>query len=52
MKIYKEYYVSVKHDGDLAYVLPLSGGKNVDVARKHVKLRKLFFKGEGYVRSV
>ena len=27
MKIYKEYYVSVKPDSELAYVLPLTGSE-------------------------
>lgn len=43
MKIYKEYYVSVKPDSDLAYVLPLSGGQKKIADQKS--------KGESWARS-
>ena len=34
MKIYKEYYVSVKPDSELAYVLPLTGSEKKIVEQK------------------
>lgn len=43
MKIYKEYYVSVKPDSDLAYVLPLSGSQK--------KLAEQKSKGERWAKS-
>lgn len=43
MKIYKEYYVSVKPDSDLAYVLPLSGGQKKIADQKS--------KGKSWARS-
>lgn len=43
MKIYKEYYVSVKPDSELAYVLPLSGGQKKIVDQKA--------KGERWAKS-
>ena len=43
MKIYKEYYVSVKADNELAYVLPLSGGQKKIADQKS--------KGERWAKS-
>ena len=43
MKIYKEYYVSVKPDSELAYVLPLSGGQKKIADQKS--------KGESWAKS-
>lgn len=43
MKIYKEYYVSVKPDSELAYVLPLSGGQK--------KIADQKAKGERWAKS-
>lgn len=43
MKIYKEYYVSVKTDSELAYVLPLSGGQKKIADQKS--------KGESWAKS-
>lgn len=43
MKIYKEYYVSIKPDSELAYVIPLSGGEN--------KIAQLKVKGENWAKS-
>ena len=43
MKIYKEYYVSVKPDSELAYVLPLSGSEK--------KISEQKAKGESWAKS-
>lgn len=43
MKIYKEYYVSVKPNSDLAYVLPLSGSDK--------KIAEQKSKGESWAKS-
>lgn len=43
MKIYKEYYVSVKPDSDLAYVLPLTGSEK--------KIAEQKAKGESWAKS-
>lgn len=43
MKLYKQYYVSVKPDSELAYVLPLTGGE------KKIALQKS--KGESWAKS-
>lgn len=43
MKIYKEYYVSVKPDSELAYVLPLSGSEK--------KIAEQKSKGESWAKS-
>ena len=43
MKIYKEYYVSVKSDSELAYVLPLSGSEKKVTEQKS--------KGESWAKS-
>ena len=43
MKIYKEYYVSVKPDSDLAYVLPLSGSEK--------KIAEQKSKGDSWAKS-
>lgn len=43
MKIYKEYYVSVKPDSELAYVLPLSGSDK--------KIAEQKAKGESWAKS-
>lgn len=43
MKIYKHYYVSVKPDSNLAYVIPLSGGEK--------KIAQLKVKGESWAKS-
>lgn len=43
MKIYKEYYVSVKPDSELAYVLPLTGSEK--------KISEQKAKGEGWAKS-
>lgn len=43
MKIYKEYYVSVKPDSELAYVLPLRGSEKKIVEQKS--------KGESWAKS-
>lgn len=43
MKIYKEYYVSVKSDSELAYVLPLTGSEK--------KIAEQKSKGESWAKS-
>ncbi len=43
MKIYKEYYVSVKSDSELAYVLPLTGSEK--------KISEQKAKGESWAKS-
>ena len=43
MKIYKEYYVSVKPDSELAYVLPLYGSEK--------KIAEQIAKGESWAKS-
>lgn len=43
MKIYKEYYVSVKADSELAYILPLSGSEK--------KIAEQKSKGESWAKS-